>query len=119
MEHKFASYPFAASCEVRDTEWPNSNLKAQTTDLSHRGCYIDTKTPFGSGATVLLTIQKGDERFACVGTVVHSVADYGMGVQFAFTQQEYRGVLQVWLAELANGAVDLEEISAKFETRED
>lgn len=118
MKHRFASYPFVAYCEVRDTDWPNAHLKARTTDLSHQGCYIDTKTPFANGGIVLVTIQKGDERFACVGTVVHSVADYGMGVQFAFTQQEYRGVLHVWLAELAKEAVRVDETGVSFDIRE-
>ena len=98
---KFASFPFAASCEITASEWPNTKVKARTTTLSHHGCGIDASLPLASGAVVLLSIQRDNERFTCVGTIVHSITGYGASVQFQFTLEEHRARLHRWLAEVA------------------
>jgi hypothetical protein len=101
MEGKFASYPFSAYCEVSDTEPPNVHLKARTTDLGREGCYIATHSPLENDAVVLLMILRNRTRFACVGTVVHSIPEFGMGVKFLSIRPEHLETQHKWLMELA------------------
>jgi hypothetical protein len=91
-------YSFAGSAELVETE-SRIQLSARVSDLSLYGCYFVTMNPFPPGRSILIKIVSGLAFFKARGTVVHSQANRGMGVEFQALHPSFLKVLQGWLLE--------------------
>jgi len=74
---------------------------ARVSELSARGCYIDSINPFPKGTDVHIRIRYGCSTCEFSGTVIYTHAGFGMGVVFGGLTAEQRSTLDVWLDELA------------------
>jgi hypothetical protein len=78
-------------------------LPARISDLSVRGCYLDTLNPFAPGKRIRIHLTKGNETFHSLAVVVYSHNGMGMGVAFTDIDPSARETIQKWLAEPAGG----------------
>jgi len=84
-------YALVLAAEV--VEFPSSaRLNARTSDISSKGCYVDTLNPMSQGAQIRLRLTHNDEIFEAVGRVVYVSPGLGMGIIFetVTTEQQSR-----------------------------
>jgi hypothetical protein len=74
---------------------------ARVSELSARGCYIDSINPLPKDTEVRIRIRYGCSACEFPGTVIYTHAGFGMGVVFGEMTSEQRSTLDVWLEELA------------------
>jgi PilZ domain len=74
---------------------------ARISELSARGCYIDSINPLPKDTVVRIRIRYGCSTCEFSGTVIYTHAGFGMGVVFGNMTAEQRSTLDVWLDELA------------------
>jgi PilZ domain len=99
MEHTQRSeprYPFIADAELME-ENSGARMSSQISDLSLKGCYVDTINPLPDGTLVHLRIFTETHAFEAPAIVVHSQAYLGMGMKFREVQPESAEVLRLWL----------------------
>jgi hypothetical protein len=75
--------------------------RARVSELSARGCYIDSINPLPKDSTIRFRIRYGCSTCEFFGTVIYTHAGFGMGVVFGELTPEQRSTLDVWLDELA------------------
>jgi hypothetical protein len=89
-------FAFIAEAEVKGVK-----DRARVSELSARGCYIDSISPLPKGSHVAVRIRYGCSNCEFSGTVIYTHAGFGMGVAFGELTSEQRTTLDVWLDELA------------------
>ena len=97
-------FSFFADAEVtlRDGTW----VPAQLTELSSRGCYIDTLEPIAIGTKLRLRISGGVSTCEFHGKVIYmhsggGLAMFGMGVVFGEMGAEQHTAINAWVRQLA------------------
>jgi hypothetical protein len=75
--------------------------RARVSELSARGCYIDSINPLPKDTAIRVRIRYGCSTCDFCGTVIYTHAGFGMGVVFGALTAEQRSTLDVWLDELA------------------
>ena len=93
-------YPFLAEVEVNGLN-DSSRVAARISDLSVRGCYIETLNPFSLDSPVRLLIRHGDQTCELPGKVIYVHPGYGMGILFESVASRQSATLTNWLTELA------------------
>jgi PilZ domain len=93
-------YPFIASAELLE-ESSGARMKSRISDLSLKGCYVDTVNPLPDGTLVHLRIFTETHSFEAPGTVVYSHAFMGMGMKFREVEPQSVEILRLWLTEVA------------------
>jgi PilZ domain len=92
---------FSLAAEADVTAVRNGrHLVADVSELSARGCYLDTPEPFSAGAEVRLCIRRAGSSCELLGRVIYAHRGWGMGVLFADDSDGQFHVLDEWLAEL-------------------
>jgi hypothetical protein len=108
-EKRGLRFQFTAEAEVRSQGSPQS-VSARVTELSLRGCFLETSGSFADHERVRVKLFNADDCIETPADVIYSRAT-GVGVLFADTTSHVRGVLQNWvLTALDHHA---EEITAK------
>ena len=97
-------YAFFAEAEA--TLGDGTSVPAQVSELSARGCYIDTLQPIPIGTEVSLRISDGMKTCEVPGKVIYIHSGYGMGifgmgVVFGNVPAEQLKPLNDWLRDLA------------------
>jgi PilZ domain len=97
-------YSFFAEAEV--TLRDGTSVPAQLSELSSRGCYIDTLEPIPIGTELRLRINNGISTCELPGKVIYMHSGYGMGifgmgVLFGNMAAEQHSAINAWLHELA------------------
>lgn len=86
---------------IAEAEILGMNTHARVSELSARGCYIDSINPLPKDTNVRVRIRYGCSTCDFAGTVIYTHAGFGMGVVFGEMTAEQRATLDVWLDELA------------------
>ena len=86
---------------IAEAEIVGMKDRARISELSARGCYIDSINPLTKDTEVRLRIRYGPSNCEFTGTVIYTHAGFGMGVVFHDLTTEQRSTLDVWLDELA------------------
>jgi hypothetical protein len=97
---------FAFFAEAEATLRDGTQVPAQVSELSSRGCYIDTLEPIPIGTEVRLRISNGATICEVPGKVIYMHSGYGMGifgmgVVFGNVAAEQLTALNQWLRDLA------------------
>jgi hypothetical protein len=92
-------HPFIASAEETDLT-SGALLSARVSELSLKGCYLDTLNPFPKGTQIRLVIFHGGATFTAHATVIYPQPNMGTGVVFSPVEPKQLEVLMKWLAEL-------------------
>ncbi len=74
-------YPFSAAATVTEAQ-SGTRLQARCSDLSVKGCYVDTLNPFPAGTGVHVRLFKGERVFDSAAQAVSSHVGMGMGLKF-------------------------------------
>jgi hypothetical protein len=88
-------YNFAAVVEITD-EKSGIRTNASISDLSQRGCFVETNSPFSLGTETTLRISKGTDTFEARARIVHLKTN-GIGLLFTAVAKEQVPVLEKWL----------------------
>ena len=72
-------YPFICPAELTDLNG-DTRISARTTDLSLRGCYIDTLNPFPVETRVRVLLSKNEQRLELQARVTACHMGSGMGL---------------------------------------
>jgi PilZ domain len=94
--------PLTAAATATDLG-TGTRMNARTTDISTKGCYVDTMNPFPVGTTMQLRLTKNGETFRANATVAYSQLGVGMGVIFTTAAPDQLAALEKWINE-SNGA---------------
>jgi len=86
---------------IAEAEIEGMGGRARVSELSARGCYIDSINPLPKDTEVRIRIRYGCSTCDFSGAVIYTHAGFGMGVVFAEMTPEQRSTLEVWLDELA------------------
>jgi hypothetical protein len=97
-------FSFFADAEVALRD--GTKVPAQLTELSARGCYIDTLEPVAIGTNLRLRIWDGTNTCELHGKVIYmhsggGLAMFGMGVVFGEMEEEQHSAINAWVRELA------------------
>ena len=86
---------------IAEAEISGMKDRARVSELSARGCYIDSINPLPKDTPVRFRIRYGCSTCEFAGTVIYTHAGFGMGVVFGELSSEQRSTLDVWMDELA------------------
>ncbi len=89
-------FRFDADSEF-SVEGENAPVKARVSEISLKGCYIQTKTPVEQGKAVAVKIYHDGNFFEGVAKVAYAHDGQGMGVVFENAKPHFAGVLKSWL----------------------
>jgi PilZ domain len=92
--------PFIAPVELIDMR-TGSLIEARVSDLSLRGCYIDTLNPLPQGTAVRLQIRRNEQVFDALAHVSSAHSGSGMGLVFSDITLAQGALLRSWLGESA------------------
>src|SRR4029077_1570657 len=97
---------YAFFAEAQATLRDGTSVPAQVSELSSRGCYIDTLEPIPVGTEVRLRISNDRSSCELPGKVIYMHSGYGMGifgmgVLFGNMAAEQISAVNAWLRELA------------------
>jgi hypothetical protein len=84
-----------------------TRLLAQISELSAKGCYLETPEGFPVGTELRLRIRYGGSKCDVAGRTIYKHEGWGMGVVFSDLNVEQRYILNGWLDELARKAQSL------------
>ena len=95
-KRRYPRLPVLVECQV---EGASGRATMRLTDLSPRGCFVDTTMTFPSGTVVSLAATLGDAEVKLKGRVVPmQQTGYGFGVEFTdlddATQQQLDAYIQ-------------------------
>ena len=109
-------HPFVAAAELQElgsrTQWV-----ARSSDLSRRGCYLDTINPLTLGTVMKLRLMKDGKTFEAQATVVRAQPGMGMHVMFTAAEPEQLWTLETWLGELKESQPAAERVEQSEQAR--
>jgi len=92
-------FAFSTGGEAFDPQ-ANVRVTGRLSDISRSGCYMDTISPFGVNAAIILAVTHEGRTFKTKAKVVYSLNGMGMGMMFTTMEPDQARVLDGWLAEL-------------------
>jgi hypothetical protein len=93
-------YPFIASAEVFEPV-SRISLVGRTSEISTKGCYIDTQNPMPANSVIQIRIRRDKGTFETWGRVAYSQEGLGMGIAFIQTAPDQEIIIADWVAELS------------------
>jgi hypothetical protein len=95
-ERRGLRFAFSASAVIASQGAPNIFVPARVTELSLRGCFLETASSFEIQRPVLVKIHSRGEEFEAEASVLY-VKPTGMGLVFCEIRPHCRAVLQKWV----------------------
>jgi len=102
QEHRGLRFTFSADAEIAAESSPTAFVSGRVTELSLRGCFLETHATFDMQRPVLLKIYNSGEFLEAPASVLY-VKPAGLGLVFRDIKPNFRATLQKWvLAALDN-----------------
>jgi len=95
QEQRGLRFAFDAAAEIL-LESRQERIPARVTELSFRGCYVETSASLREGQRVRVKIFYSDQFFESLAEVIY-LRSNGAGVVFGNIEQHFRNVLQGWI----------------------
>lgn len=96
QEHRGLRFAFSASAEIAPESSPTALATGRVTELSLRGCFLETSASLEMQLPVLLKIHHSGEHFEAEASVLY-VQPSGMGLVFREIKPQFRAILQEWV----------------------
>jgi len=93
-------FMFVAEAEVVGLG-DKTRVVTRISELSSRGCYVDTVNPFPVDTELTFRIRYGCSTCELSGKVIYMHTGFGMGVLFGEIAPHHRATLDAWLGEIA------------------
>ena len=91
-------YPFAAPAVILEP-LTQTELTCTTSDISLRGCFVESVDRFPTNTVIRIRIERDGEIFETWGRVAHVQEGIGTGIAFFEHPAEARLTIQSWIAE--------------------
>ena len=95
-ERRGLRFAFSCGAEIAPHNAPTSFVPARVTELSLRGCFLETSVKFEMRFPVLIKLYNSGEYFEAEATVLY-IQPSGMGLLFHKIRPHFRTVLQKWI----------------------
>ena len=105
QERRGLRFTFSASAEAAPESAPTDLAPARVTELSLRGCFLETSASFEMQRHVLLKIYNSGEYFEASASVLY-VKPSGMGLVFREIRPHFRDILQQWVLRALDNQLD-------------
>src|SRR5271157_5138805 len=96
QEHRGLRFAFSASAEIAPESSPTAVVPARVTELSLRGCFLETSASFEMKRPVLVKIFNSGEYFEAAASVLY-LKPSGVGLVYREIKPDFRAVLQKWV----------------------
>jgi len=96
QEHRGLRFTFSAMAEIASESSTCAFASARVTELSLRGCFMETSASFELQHTVLVKIHHSEECFEAEASVLY-VKPSGLGLLFREIKPHCREILQKWV----------------------
>jgi hypothetical protein len=83
----------------------STDLSTRVSELSLGGCFIDTRTAFGTGGRITITAALPSREVVFTGTVLYVLSGYGLGVGFDALSERTHEQLEEYLREAPTSRV--------------
>ncbi|MBZ5722532.1 MAG: PilZ domain-containing protein [Acidobacteriia bacterium] len=97
-KRKFVRHKITFPIDIRDERGGGSHMQTSATDISGRGCYVETLLPLPLGTAVEITFWMESEKIHTAGMVRASDPGVGMGIEFVglddVTQQRFQRLIE-------------------------
>jgi hypothetical protein len=101
-------FAFSGGAEIAPESSPTAFVPARVTELSLRGCFLETSASFEMQRPVLLKIYDSGEYFEAQALVLY-VKPSGMGLVFREIKPHFRVVLQKWVLTALDNQPDVRQ----------
>jgi hypothetical protein len=95
-ERRGLRFAFSASAEIAPASSPTAFVPARVTELSFRGCFLETSASYVLQRPVVVKIYDSGDFFEAEASVLY-VKPSGTGLEFRDVKPHYRAVLQKWI----------------------
>ena len=96
QEHRGLRFAFSADAEIAPETSPTAFVSGRVTELSLRGCFVETSAPFDGKRPVVLKIHRSGESVEAPASVLY-VKPSGLGLVFREIKPQFRAILQKWV----------------------
>jgi len=96
QEHRGLRFAFSADAEIASESSPTAFVPGHVTELSLRGCFLETSASIEMQRPVFLKIFNSGEYFEAPASVLY-VKHSGLGLVFREIKPHFRTVLQRWV----------------------
>src|SRR5262249_28620543 len=101
-KRKFPRHRVPYPLEIHtDRGGSGTNMRTQATDMSGRGCYVETMLPMPVGTRLQITLRLGEERITVPAVIRTCDGGVGMGIEFTGLTTELQDRLQKHVEEMA------------------
>lgn len=107
QERRGLRFPFDAAAEIL-RESKHEKLSARVTELSFRGCYLETSVSLKERERVRVKIFHSEQFFESLAEVMY-LRPGGVGVLFGNMEPHCRNVLQGWILSALDNEAESEE----------
>ena len=108
-KRKYVRHKIKFPVEISDERGGRAHMQTSATDISGRGCYIETMLPLPLGTNVEVTFWMDSEKVHTAGTVRASDPGVGMGIEFVGLDPGVQERFQKVIENLDPGVTDLSD----------
>jgi len=105
QESRGLRFAFNADAVISAENSPGTPTPANVTELSLRGCFLQTSASFEEQRVVVVKIFHLDEFFEAEAAVLY-VKPRGLGIEFREIKPHFRAVLQRWILTMLHSQPD-------------
>lgn len=92
-------WPVSIECQV---DGLSTGLSTRVSELSIGGCFVDTRTAFGTGGRITITAALPASEVVFTGTVLYELYGFGFGVGFDALPERTHEQLEEYLRVVAH-----------------
>lgn len=103
-KRRFPRHKIGFPLELRNEKGGGAAMQTNSSDISGRGCYVETLVPLALGTNLAVTLWIEGEKVTCPAQVRSSDPGVGMGIEFIGLNRSTKERLQEHIEKLAGEA---------------
>lgn|SRR5262245_47740964 len=102
-KRRFARHKVQFPLTISFPDGQRAHMQCTATDMSARGCYIESLVPLAIGSSVFITFWLDSDKIRTSGIVRASDPGVGMGIEFTTLADQIQARLQAYLEKIDQG----------------
>jgi len=102
-KRRFARHKVQFPLTISFPDGQRAHMQCTATDMSARGCYIESLVPLAIGCSVFITFWLDSDKIRTSGIVRASDPGVGMGIEFTTLADQIQARLQAYLEKIDQG----------------